>query len=96
MLEQALERARRELAQGKFFEAHETLEDAWHELPEGPLRLAVQGLVQLCAGLHKGKGPGARYLFERGLAKVEKHGAALPAGAALPFLAAARKAMLGA
>lgn len=96
MIHEALRRAADEVAVGKFFEAHDTLEEEWHRIPEGDLRTAVQGLIQLCAGLHKGSGAGAQYLLTRGLAKLERCGAALPEGAAAPFLAAARKGILGA
>lgn len=91
----ALAAARAQLRAGDYFEAHETLEAAWMTA-EGDLKTALQGLVQVCAGLHKlasGGENGARYLLGRGLAKLLKCGAALPPGAADPFEAAARAGM---
>ena len=94
MLDDALARAAAEVRDGLFFEAHDTLEEEWHHIPDGELRTAVQGLIQICAGLHKrseGKEAGASYLLERGLEKARRCEAALPPGAAAPFLAAAGK-----
>ena len=93
-LEDALGTARAQLSAGLYFEAHDTLEERWHEIPDGDLRRAVQGLIQLCAGLHKhanGQASGARYLLGRGLTKVRECGTALPEGAAAPFEQAALK-----
>ena len=94
-LDDALAKARAELAAGRFFEGHDTLEERWHELPEGELRVAVQGLIQICAGLHKhaqGNATGARYLLGRGLAKLHGASGALPSGSADPFVEAALRA----
>lgn len=93
MLTDALIKATDQVARGEFFEAHDTLEEEWHRIPDGELRTAVQGLIQLCAGLHKrkeGHARGADYLLTRGREKVERCGAALPPGAATPFLERAR------
>jgi hypothetical protein len=62
---------------------------------EGDLKTALQGLVQICAGLHKharGEESGARYLLGRGLAKLEKTRSALPEKTAAPFEKAALRA----
>ena len=62
---------------------------------EGELKKALQGLVQICAGLHKharGEEGGARYLLGRGLAKLQECGSALPDGAGAPFEKAALRA----
>jgi predicted metal-dependent hydrolase len=93
MLDEALRRATAQVGAGEFFEAHDTLEEEWHHIPDGELRIAVQGLIQVCAGLHKrseGKAAGAKYLLERGVEKVQRCGRALPSGAAAPFLERAR------
>jgi hypothetical protein len=70
------------------------LEDAWHPAT-GDVKVALQGLVQICAGLHKkkqGGERGSRYLLTRGVEKVRRCGAALPAGTAEPFMRAAGSA----
>ena len=36
---------------GRFYDAHEVLEDAWRE-NSGPERLFLQGLIQVAVGLH--------------------------------------------
>jgi predicted metal-dependent hydrolase len=93
MLTKALARATEQIGRHEFFEGHDTLEEEWHRIPEGDLRTAVQGLIQICAGLHKkseGNLRGAEYLLTRGLEKVEKCGHALPPGAAKPFVEKAR------
>jgi predicted metal-dependent hydrolase len=95
VLSDALLKASAQIERGDFFEAHDTLEEEWRHLPEGALRVAVQGLIQLCAGLHKrklGQARGAEYLLTRGREKVQRCGAALPPGAAEPFLERARLA----
>jgi hypothetical protein len=93
-VEDALGSARAQLAAGRYFEGHDTLEGVWMTA-QGELKTALQGLVQICAGLHKharGEQGGARYLLGRGLAKIRAHGAALPEGAAGPFEKAALRA----
>ena len=54
-------------ARGDFFAAHEHLEDVWRELPRGPDRTLMQGLIQLAVAMHKivverKPSPGARIL----------------------------------
>ena len=57
---------------GEFFVAHERWEEVWLEL-KGTERLAVQGLIQIAAGLHHlqegRRGPAAR-LLEKGVSKL--------------------------
>ena len=58
----------------------------------GDLKTALQGLVQICAGLHKksqGGQSGARYLLGRGLSKLQLCGDSLPPDASAPFERAA-------
>jgi hypothetical protein len=60
---------------GAFFEAHEAWEDRWRVLPDGDERIALQGLIQIAAGLHKlfaaaAPEPAAR-LLAKGLAKLD-------------------------
>ena len=89
MLDAALKRATAQLAAEEFFEAHDTLEEEWHRIPAGPLRTAVQGLIQICAGLHKrsrGQTKGSDYLISRGLTKVKLCSHALPAEVVKPFI----------
>jgi len=58
---------------GRFFEAHEAFEDLWRAA-SGPERRALQGLIQICAGLTKHRrglpGPAAS-LLAKGLANLE-------------------------
>ncbi|MBI4372094.1 MAG: DUF309 domain-containing protein [Elusimicrobia bacterium] len=61
-------------AQGLYFEAHEELETPWRAAV-GMERLALQGLIQVAAGLHRlrlnpDKPEGAFYLLDRGRAKL--------------------------
>jgi len=56
----------------RFFEAHEALEDIWHQ-ERGEPRLFLQGLIQICAGLHhfqNGNLSGAATLLLRGADKM--------------------------
>ncbi len=58
-----------------FFEAHEVLEDVWHR-ERGEPRLFLQGLIQICAGLHhfqNGNMRGAAELLQRGADKMRKY-----------------------
>ena len=60
---------------GEFFVAHERWEEVWLEL-KGTERLAVQGLIQIAAGLHhlkEGRGEPAARLLEKGLMKLSPH-----------------------
>jgi hypothetical protein len=56
---------------GRFFDAHEVLEDLWREAPRNSrLRRHLQGLVQLAVAFHhqsKGNYVGARSVLERAL-----------------------------
>jgi hypothetical protein len=56
---------------GRFFDAHEVLEDAWREAPRhSPLRRHLQGLVQVAVAFHhqsKGNHVGARSVLERAM-----------------------------
>ncbi len=61
---------------GEFFVAHERWEEAWLEL-KGSERLAVQGLIQIAAGLHhlkEGRGEPAARLLEKGAMKLSPDG----------------------
>ena len=56
--------------------AHERWEEVWLEL-KGTERLAVQGLIQIAAGLHhlkEGRGKPAARLLEKGAIKLSPHG----------------------
>lgn len=85
---------------GRWFEAHETWEDAWRA-ESGDVRRLLQGLIQVAAAFHKGlvqgRPAGMVRLLEAGLGKVAAGGgeglldvAAFRAGIA-PWLAAARR-----
>ncbi|MBI3564950.1 MAG: DUF309 domain-containing protein [Elusimicrobia bacterium] len=67
-------------AEGRFFEAHEELEEGW-KAASGAEKLLLQGLIQVAAGLHRltlpGGRDGAAYLLERGLAKLRASAALL-------------------
>lgn len=70
---ETIAQARRLLAEGRPFSAHEVLEARWKDCPaaERPL---WQGLAQLCVGLtHAARGNpvGARRLVERGAERLE-------------------------
>lgn len=59
---------------GKFFEAHERLEDAWRR-ETGERKLYAQGLTQVCAAFHKLKQKGRATdgvleLLEKGREKI--------------------------
>lgn len=67
--------ARRLLAEGRPFSAHEVLEARWKACPpaERPL---WQGLAQICVGLThraRGNGVGATRLLDRGVRQVESY-----------------------
>jgi len=58
---------------GLYFECHDTLEELWSGL-RGPLRGAVQGLIQLAVAQHhlaRGNLVGARSLLERALPRLQ-------------------------
>lgn len=57
---------------GRYFEAHEVWEEVWHR-ERGESRKALQGLIQIAAGLHKaglGQSRGCVRLLGAGLAKL--------------------------
>ncbi len=60
---------------GRFFDAHEALEDTWREAPrESRLRRHLQGLVQLAVAFHHqstGNLVGARSVLRRALKNLE-------------------------
>jgi hypothetical protein len=60
-----------------FFEAHEVWEDVWR-VETGARRLALQGLIQIAAGFHKGlvqgRPSGMVRLLGAGLARLEASG----------------------
>jgi predicted metal-dependent hydrolase len=62
---------------GRFFEAHEVWEDVWR-VETGARRLALQGLIQIAAGFHKGlvqgRPSGMVRLLEAGLRRLEASG----------------------
>jgi uncharacterized protein len=79
------------MARGEYFEAHDALEPAWKEAT-GDLKTALQGLIQIAAGLHKrsrGESAGAAYLLARGAEKVRRAKATLPSDITALFLDAA-------
>jgi hypothetical protein len=61
--------------EGKFFECHEVLEEAW--TPErGPRRLFLQALIHFAVGCYqceRGNSEGAALQFRKGLKKIEKY-----------------------
>lgn len=60
--------------QGRWFEAHEVLEDAWRAEPT-ELRLLYQGLLQVGVGLHhaaRGNLRGALNLLDRGMERLQQ------------------------
>ena len=65
--------AAREFNAGRYFEAHEVLEEALDEVPEHMWELFI-GLIQIAVGYHKVTQQlwsGARRMLQRGLEKVE-------------------------
>ncbi|MEU1392678.1 MULTISPECIES: DUF309 domain-containing protein [unclassified Nonomuraea] len=74
--DQALADARRFLAEGLPFNAHEVFEGRWKCAPEEEREL-WQGLAQICVGLthlQRGNGRGAITLFSRGAARAQAYG----------------------
>ena len=75
----------------EFFEAHETLEEAWAE-ENGHLRIFYQGVIQIavgCAHIQRGNFTGASHMLARGQAKVVAEAAFSPGIDAKALLAAA-------
>ncbi len=63
---------------GRFFDAHEALEEAWREAA-GRRKLFLQALIQIAVGLHhhsRGNRAGARSLLARGGSKLAGYPAA--------------------
>ena len=60
---------------GKFFAAHEVLEDVWRAAPQ-PEKRFLQGLIQIAVGLHhhsRGNLTGARSLLARGAKNLGRY-----------------------
>ncbi|MBI3587020.1 MAG: DUF309 domain-containing protein [Ignavibacteriales bacterium] len=65
----------REFNRGYFFEAHDILEDLWHEYRESD-RLFLQGLIQVAVGFYHFENrnlKGARSQFSKACAKLEPY-----------------------
>jgi hypothetical protein len=71
--EHALAAGRAAFNRGQFFAAHESWEEAWR-VAAGAARTAMQGLIQIAAGLHHlhhdRAGPAAR-LVDKGVRKLQ-------------------------
>lgn len=82
-LQEWLDRADALGAEGRFFEAHEELEEGW-KAATGAEKSLLQGLIQIAAGLHRlglgGDKGGAEYLLDRGLEKLRARAALLEPG----------------
>jgi predicted metal-dependent hydrolase len=67
---------------GRFFDAHEVLEDAWSEAPRhSPLRRHLQGMVQLAVAFHHqstGNHVGARSVLERAMRNLNGADSSFP------------------
>jgi predicted metal-dependent hydrolase len=67
---------------GRFFDAHELLEEAWHATPpNSEVRRHLQGLVQLAVAFHhqsKGNMNGAGSVLERAVRNLEGAEASFP------------------
>ncbi|MEU6407880.1 DUF309 domain-containing protein [Microbispora sp. NPDC046933] len=87
--EEALEEARKLLAAGRPFHAHEVLEARWKTGPAEEREL-WQGLAQICVGLthiQRGNLSGAAALLTRGSARLAVYGSTRPYGLDLRALA---------
>ena len=65
----------REFNSGRYFEAHEVLEDLWHEYRETD-RTFIQGLIQISAGFYHfrcSNWKGAASQLSKGLKKLEPY-----------------------
>lgn len=72
-MDQRFLRGIREFNEGRFFEAHDILEDLWHGYRE-PDRVFLQGLIQMAVGFYhfeNGNLKGARSQFSKACAKFE-------------------------
>ncbi len=67
---------------GRFFDAHEVLEDVWREAPRhSPLRRHLQGMVQLAVAFHhqsKDNHVGARSVLERAIRNLNGADSSFP------------------
>ena len=71
-LSDALDLARSLAAEGRWFSAHDVLEEAWKADRDGPW----QGLAQVCVGmthLQRGNAVGGARLLRRGAASLSSH-----------------------
>jgi predicted metal-dependent hydrolase len=80
-LQSWLDRADELGAAGRFFDAHEELEEGWKAV-SGAEKILLQGLIQIAAGLHRltlktKNRDGADYLLDRGLMKLRANQALL-------------------
>jgi predicted metal-dependent hydrolase len=69
--------AAREFNSGRYFEAHEVIEEGLDEVPDELWNLCI-GLIQIAVGYHKttqGLWPGAAKMLGLGLEKVEPYSA---------------------
>lgn len=79
-LVRTLDRAAALADAGLHFEVHELLEPVWFRAEE-PIRIALQGLIQVAVALHHldhGNVAGARSLLAEGVEKVTAAGSSLP------------------
>ncbi|MBZ5666437.1 MAG: DUF309 domain-containing protein [Acidobacteriia bacterium] len=67
---------------GRFFDAHEVLEDVWRSLPrDRPMRRHLQGMVQLAVAFHHqstGNHVGARSVLERAIRNLNGADSSFP------------------
>jgi hypothetical protein len=71
-----IEQGRVAFNRGAYFEAHERWEEIWRG-ERGAERLALQGLIQVAAGLHhldQGRGRAAARLLAKGIEKLASGG----------------------
>jgi hypothetical protein len=73
---EALRRGADQVDAGYFFEAHDTLEEAWSGI-RGEARDFFQGLIQVAVGLYhwrNGNAGGAVTMLDRSLKRLERYG----------------------
>jgi predicted metal-dependent hydrolase len=73
---EALRRGAEQLNGGYFFEAHDTLEEAWSGI-RGEARDFFQGLIQVAVGLYhwrNGNAGGAVTMLDRSLKRLDRYG----------------------
>jgi hypothetical protein len=76
--EEALRRGIEHFNAGRYFQAHEAWEEAWHPAPE-PERDFWQGITQVAVGLthrQRGNARGSATLLRRGAKKLKRYGEA--------------------